>query len=123
MYFMGSALNINFSKVHYYTSNTGTVVNSEVNSSIASKGDSISVRSVNGSPYALQKDITALSSVYVKKAGDEMTGRLQLKNAAEFSIRMQSDTSNYRRGIIGIMSHQIQKLPKSDIKILYNVFS
>ena len=76
MYFMGSALNINFSKVHYYTSNTGTVVNSEVNSSIASKGDSISVRSVNGSPYALQKDINALSSVYVKKAGDEMTGNL-----------------------------------------------
>lgn len=100
MYFMGSALNINFSKVHYYTSNTGTVVNSEVNSSIASKGDSISVRSVNGSPYALQKDINALSSVYVKKAGDEMTGRLQLKNAAEFSIRMRTDTSNYRRGII-----------------------
>ena len=29
-----------------------------------------------------------------------MTGRLQLKNAAEFSIRMQTDTSNYRRGII-----------------------
>ena len=76
MYFMGSALNINFSKVHYYTSNTGTVVNSEVNSSIASKGDSISVRSVNGSPYALQKDINALSSVYVKKAGDTMTGNL-----------------------------------------------
>lgn len=100
MYFMGSALNINFSKVHYYTSNSGTVVNSEVNGSIASKGDSISVRSVNGSPYALQKDITALSSVYVKKTGDEMTGRLQLKNAAEFSIRMQTDTSNYRRGII-----------------------
>lgn len=100
MYFMGSALNINFSKVHYYTSNTGTVVNSEVNSSIASKGDSISVRSVNGSPYALQKDINALSSVYVKKAGDEMTGRLQLKNPAEFSIRMATDTSNYRRGII-----------------------
>jgi hypothetical protein len=100
MYFMGSALNINFSKVHYYTSNTGTVVNSEVNSSIASKGDSISVRSVNGSPYALQKDINALSSVYVKKAGDEMTGRLQLKNPAEFSIRMATDTPNYRRGII-----------------------
>lgn len=76
MYFMGSELNINFSKVHYYTSNTGTVVNSEVNSSIASKGDSISVRSVNGSPYALQKDINALSSVYVKKAGDTMTGNL-----------------------------------------------
>jgi hypothetical protein len=36
----------------------------------------------------------------VKKAGDEMTGRLQLKNAAEFSIRMKRDTSNYRRGII-----------------------
>ena len=36
----------------------------------------------------------------MKKAGDEMTGRLQLKNAAEFSIRMQGDTSNYRRGII-----------------------
>lgn len=100
MYFMGSALNINFSKVHYYTLNTGTVVNSEVNSSIASKGDSISVRSVNGSPYALQKDINALSSVYVKKAGDEMTGRLQLKNPAEFSIRMVTDTPTYRRGII-----------------------
>lgn len=39
-------------------------------------------------------------ALYVKKAGDEMTGRLQLKNAAEFSIRMQTDTSNYRRGII-----------------------
>lgn len=100
MYFMGSTTNISFTKVHYYTSNSGTVVNSEVNSSIASKGDSISVRSVNGSPYALQKDINALSSVYVKKAGDEMTGRLQLKNAAEFSIRMATDTSNYRRGII-----------------------
>lgn len=100
MYFMGSTTNISFTKVHYYTSNSGTVVNSEVNGSIASKGDSISVRSVNGSPYALQKDINALSSVYVKKAGDEMTGRLQLKNAAEFSIRMQADTSNYRRGII-----------------------
>lgn len=100
MYFMGSTTNISFTKVHYYTSNSGTVVNSEVNGSIASKGDSISVRSVNGSPYALQKDITALSSVYVKKAGDEMTGRLQLKNPAEFSIRMRTDTSNYRRGII-----------------------
>lgn len=100
MYFMGSTTNINFTKVHYYTTNTGTVVNSEINSSIASKEDSISIRSVNGSPYALQKDITALSSVYVKKAGDEMTGRLQLKNPAEFSIRMVVDTSNYRRGII-----------------------
>lgn len=39
-------------------------------------------------------------ALYVKKAGDEMTGRLQLKNAAEFSIRMQIDTSNYKRGII-----------------------
>jgi hypothetical protein len=39
-------------------------------------------------------------ALYVKKAGDEMTGRLQLKNAAEFSIRMEKDTSNYRRGII-----------------------
>lgn len=38
-------------------------------------------------------------ALYVKKAGDEMTGRLQLKNA-DFSIRMQTDTSNYRRGII-----------------------
>lgn len=36
----------------------------------------------------------------MKKAGDEMTGRLQLKNIAEFSIRMERDTSNYRRGII-----------------------
>lgn len=39
-------------------------------------------------------------ALYVKKAGDEMTGRLQLKNAAEFSIRMKTDTSSYRRGII-----------------------
>ena len=100
MYFMGSTTNISFTKVHYYTSNSGTVVNSEVKNSIVDKGDSISVRSVNGSPYALQKDITALSSVYVKKAGDEMTGRLQLKNPAEFSIRMARDTSNYRKGII-----------------------
>ena len=36
----------------------------------------------------------------MKKAGDEMTGRLQLKNTAEFSIRMDIDTPNYRRGII-----------------------
>lgn len=39
-------------------------------------------------------------ALYVKKAGDEMTGRLQLKNASEFSIRMERDTSIYRRGII-----------------------
>lgn len=39
-------------------------------------------------------------ALYVKKAGDEMTGRLQLKNPAEFSIRMATDTPNYRRGII-----------------------
>lgn len=39
-------------------------------------------------------------ALYVKKAGDTMTGRLQLKNLAEFSIRMARDTSNYRRGII-----------------------
>lgn len=87
MYFMGSALNINFSKVHYYTSNTGTVVNSEVNSSIASKGDRISVRSVNGSPYALQKDITALSSVYVKKAGDTMTGELVINTGSSITLK------------------------------------
>lgn len=39
-------------------------------------------------------------ALYVKKAGDEMTGRLQLKNEAHFSIRMQTDTPNYRGGII-----------------------
>lgn len=39
-------------------------------------------------------------ALYVKKAGDEMTGRLQLKHPADFSIRMATDTSNYRRGII-----------------------
>lgn len=39
-------------------------------------------------------------ALYVKKAGDEMTGRLQLKNEAHFSIRMQTDTSSYRGGII-----------------------
>lgn len=102
MYFMGSALNINFSKVHYYTLNTGTVVNSEVNSSIASKGDSISVRSVNGSPYALQKDITALSSVYVKKAGDTMTGGLTIGESAATEIPLHVKSvattgSNYIR--------------------------
>lgn len=92
MYFMGSTTNISFTKVHYYTSNTGTVVNSEVNSSIASKGDSISVRSVNGSPYALQKDINALSSVYVKKAGDTMTGGLTIgeSTATEIPLHVKS---------------------------------
>lgn len=94
MYFMGSALNINFSKVHYYTSNTGTVVNSEVNSSLASKGDSISVRSVNGSPYALQKDINALSSVYVKKAGDTMTGNLVV-GTGETTARISSQWGEF----------------------------
>jgi hypothetical protein len=39
-------------------------------------------------------------ALYVKKAGDEMTGRLQLKNPAVFSIRMATDTPNYRIGII-----------------------
>lgn len=39
-------------------------------------------------------------ALYVKKAGDEMTGRLQLKYPADFSIRMARDTSNYRKGII-----------------------
>ena len=87
MYFMGSTTNISFTKVHYYTSNSGTVVNSEVNGSIASKGDSISVRSVNGSPYALQKDINALSSVYVKKAGDTMTGELVINTGSSITLK------------------------------------
>ena len=39
-------------------------------------------------------------ALYVKKAGDETTGRLQLKHPAEFSIRMATDTSNYRKGIV-----------------------
>jgi hypothetical protein len=86
MHFMGSTTNISFTKVHYYTSNSGTVVNSEVNGSIASKGDSISVRSVNGSPYALQKDINALSSVYVKKAGDTMTGELVINTGRQITL-------------------------------------
>ena len=109
MYFMGSTTNISFTKVHYYTSNSGTVVNSEVNGSIASKGDSISVRSVNGSPYALQKDINALSSVYVKKAGDTMTGDLVVgtrpvtasisSQGGEFSINISSSiTGGWERG-------------------------
>ena len=109
MYFMGSTTNISFTKVHYYTSNSSTVVNSEVNGSIASKGDSISVRSVNGSPYALQKDINALSSVYVKKAGDTMTGDLVVgtrqvtasisSQGGEFSINISSSiTGGWERG-------------------------
>lgn len=102
MYFMGSTTNISFTKVHYYTSNSGTVVNSEVNGSIASKGDSISVRSVNGSPYALQKDINALSSVYVKKAGDTMTGGLTIGESAATEIPLHVKSvattgSNYIR--------------------------
>lgn len=109
MYFMGSTTNISFTIVHYYTFDTGTVVNSEVNSSIASKGDSISVRSVNGSPYALQKDINALSSVYVKKAGDTMTGDLVVGTGqitasissqwGEFCIDISSSTTGgWERG-------------------------
>ena len=94
MYFMGSTTNISFTKVHYYTSNSGTVVNSEVNGSIASKGDSISVRSVNGSPYALQKDINAISSVYVKKAGDTMTGDLVL-GTGQITARIYSQFGNF----------------------------
>lgn len=94
IYFMGSTTNISFTKVHYYTSNSGTVVNSEVNGSIASKGDSISVRSVNGSPYALQKDINALSSVYVKKAGDTMTGDLVVnKNINSYNLDISSTST------------------------------
>lgn len=38
-------------------------------------------------------------ALYVKKAGDEMTGRLQLKSPAVFSIRMAKDTSHYVKGI------------------------
>lgn len=94
MYFMGSTTNISFTKVHYYTSNSGTVVNSEVNGSIASKGDSISVRSVNGSPYVLQKDINSLSSVYVKKAGDTMTGDLVL-GTGQITARIYSQFGNF----------------------------
>lgn len=94
MYFMGSTTNISFTKVHYYTSNSGTVVNSEVNGSIASKGDRISVRSVNGSPYALQKDINALSSVYVKKAGDTMTGTLTVGDTSTYAAVVTIKSSN-----------------------------
>jgi hypothetical protein len=103
MYFMGSTTNISFTKVHYYTSNSGTVVNSEVNGSIASKGDSISVRSVNGSPYALQKDINALSSVYVKKAGDTMTGDLVV-GTGQITARIYSQWGGFSINISDSMT-------------------
>lgn len=94
MYFMGSTTNIDFTKVDYYTSNTNTVINSEVKNSIVDKGDSISVRSVNGSPYALQKDINALSSVYVKKAGDTMTGDLVV-GTGQITARISSKWGDF----------------------------
>lgn len=87
--------------------NVGSVVERLFQLRASKATDNLYFRGVNDSSFRTwykilhggnYKEYT--DALYVKKAGDEMTGRLQLKNGAEFSIRMQTDTSNYRRGII-----------------------
>lgn len=87
--------------------NVGSVVERLFQLRASKATDNLYFRGVNDSSFRTwykilhggnYKEYT--DALYVKKAGDKMTGRLQLKNAAEFSIRMQTDTSNYRRGII-----------------------
>ena len=53
IYFYGTYSNINWTKVVYYTSNTSTINNSEINNSIENKGYLLSVPNINGVDYAL----------------------------------------------------------------------
>lgn len=87
--------------------NVGSVVERLFQLRASKATDNLYFRGVNDSSFRTwykilhggnYKEYT--DALYVKKAGDKMTGRLQLENGAEFSIRMQTDTSNYRRGII-----------------------
>ena len=58
-YFVGTSENIDFTAVHYYTSNPAAVVNSSVNSSITDKTSELSKPFVGNNAYALVSDNVA----------------------------------------------------------------
>ena len=62
-YFVGTSYNINFTAIHYYTSNTATVVNTEINSSIVDKTSLLSKPYIGTNAYALVSDNVASASM------------------------------------------------------------
>lgn len=88
-YFNGTYDVIDFTVVRYYNSNTGTVLNAEINGSIADKSNNLSRFTYNGSSYANISDL----NTRVSKSGDTMTGKLTVGNINDYYCIV--DTGGY----------------------------
>lgn len=76
-YFDGSmSSQINPTIIKYYNSNTSTVLNAEINSSVINEAGRLSRFDVNGDPYAFLSEV----NTKVSKSGDTMTGNLNFDN-------------------------------------------
>lgn len=103
-YFNGTYDVIDFTVVKYYNSNTGTVINAEINGSIVDKSSNLSRFTYNGSSYANISDL----NTKVSKSGDTMTGNLTVGNTNSyhcilrtdgvFTIKATSATGGWNRG-------------------------
>ena len=118
LYFTGTAQNVAWTKVHYYTSNTSTVVNSEIYSS--REAVDVGTYTVNGIKNALVSDTVANASAlggisaseyltksnyaatldgrYVNKAGDTVTGALTIQTGVDTKLVFNNtDGEKYTR--------------------------
>ena len=118
LYFTGTARNVAWTMVHYYTSNTSTVVNSEIYSS--REAVDIGTYTVNGIRNALVSDTVANASAlggiaaseyltksnyaatldgrYVNKAGDTVAGPLTIQTGVDTKLVFNNtDGEKYTR--------------------------
>lgn len=118
LYFTGTAQNVAWTMVHYYTSNTSTVVNSEIYSS--REAVDVGTYTVNGIRNALVSDTVANASAlggiaaseyltksnyaatldgrYVNKAGDTVTGALTIQTGVDTKLVFNNtDGEKYTR--------------------------
>lgn len=58
-YFIGTSTGIDFTSIHYYTSNNNTIINSEINGSIVDKTSELIKPSIGSNSYALISDNVA----------------------------------------------------------------
>lgn len=81
-YFNGTYTNTEFILVKYYNSNTSTVLNSEINSSIQNENSKVSRYTKAGDPYAFMSEV----NTKVSKSGDTMTGELVINTGRKLSL-------------------------------------
>lgn len=90
-YFDGSmSSQINPTIIKYYNSNTSTVLNAEINSSVTNEANKLSRFDVNGDPYAFLSEV----NTKVSKSGDTMTGNLNFDNNTGIITTITADGSH-----------------------------